>query len=514
MPESPRVDELAALRDLVRKFVLEREWGRFHTPRNLASALCVKAAELLEPFQWLDTGKTSELDADQMARIRYEIADILMYVILLADNLDVDLFDAVSKKLDLNRAEYPVEAVPGARRFPATGRGDSPVAVPAQSERTPGVDNQAQGELDKAWEKLSQCTLNDSLMEDLYDLALEFERKRQPEKAESIFRYMAEFNPKFRDLEPRLDRAQAVFEKTVVFRGAQAQPEGAGVAANGAEHFTLGRYQIVKELGKGAMGIVYLGRDPKIGRMVAIKTKALEQEFEADDIEDVKQRFFREAESAGRLMHPNIVAIYDVGEGRNLAYIAMELLKGGDLTPYTNPSNLLPLDKVLSILGRVAEALAYAHNNGVVHRDIKPGNIMYEPDSDIVKVADFGIASITTSAKSEKGEVLGTPSYMSPEQIAGGTIDGRSDLFSLGAMLYQLASGHLPFRGGSLAQLMFNIASEPHEDVRSHNSQLPPCVATLVNKALAKDPGQRYQNGEQMAKALGLCRRSIAVFTK
>ena len=172
----------------------------------------------------------------------------------------------------------------------------------------------------------------------------------------------------------------------------------------------LGRYQIEKELGKGAMGVVYLGKDPKIGRVVAIKTMALSQEFEADELAEVKERFFREAETAGRLNHPNIVTIYDAGEEHDLAYIAMEFLKGKDLVPYTKPGNLLPLDQVFAIVARVADALGYAHEQNVVHRDIKPANIMYEPETDSVKVTDFGIARITDSSKTKTGMVLGTPS--------------------------------------------------------------------------------------------------------
>jgi len=174
---------------------------------------------------------------------------------------------------------------------------------------------------------------------------------------------------------------------------------------------------------------------------------ALSQEFEADELQEVKERFFREAETAGRLNHPNIVTIFDAGEEHDLAFIAMEFLKGKDLAPYIKPDNLLPLPKVLSIIQRVADALSYAHTNNVVHRDIKPANIMYELESDTVKVTDFGIARITDSSKTKTGMVLGTPSYMSPEQLAGKKIAGHSDLFSLGVTLYQMASGHLPFTG-------------------------------------------------------------------
>ena len=159
----------------------------------------------------------------------------------------------------------------------------------------------------------------------------------------------------------------------------------------------------------------------------------------------------------------------------------------------------------MSIVARVAEALGYAHQQNVVHRDIKPANIMYEPESDTPKVTDFGIARVTDSSKTKTGMVLGTPSYMSPEQLAGKKVEGRSDLFSLGVTLYQMLSGSLPFTGDSMAQLMFKIANEPHADIRTVNPALPTCVAAVINKSLAKDPDQRYQTGEQMAKAIRLC---------
>ncbi len=401
------------------------------------------------------------------------------------------------------------------KRFLVTERGkEKSDAESAESNRMLGIAYQAQGQLDLAWDKFRQCPLNDPVMENLYALALDFERKRQFNKAESVFQYMAEFNPKFRDLEQRLTRAKALSE-TVILGGAQGHPGGTMMLAGGGmEKPMLGRYQIEKELGKGAMGVVYLGKDPKIGRVVAIKTMALSQEFEGDELVEVKERFFREAETAGRLTHPNIVTIYDAGEEHDLAYIAMEFLKGRDLAPFTKPDALLPLPQVLSIVARVAEALGYAHLQNVVHRDIKPANIMYEPESDTPKVTDFGIARVTDSSKTKTGMVLGTPSYMSPEQLAGKKVEGRSDLFSLGVMLYQMLSGSLPFQGESMAQLMFKIANEPHLDIRKLKPDLPACVAAITNKALAKDPDQRYQNGEQMAKAIRLCLGTLAAKPK
>ena len=392
------------------------------------------------------------------------------------------------------------------KRYMVTERGKEKSDIEsAQSNRMLGLAYQGQGQLDTAFDCFRKLPLDDGVLDLLYNLALDFERKRQFNKAESVFRYMADYNPKFRDLESRLNRAKAMSE-TVILGGGGGHPGGTVIMpGGGVEKPMLGRYEVEKELGKGAMGVVYQGKDPKIGRVVAIKTMALSQEFEADELKDVKERFFREAETAGRLTHPNIVTIYDAGEEHDLAYIAMEFLKGKDLTPYNKPDKLLPLGRAISIIARVADALAYAHKNNVVHRDIKPANIMYEPESDSVKVTDFGIARITDSSKTKTGMVLGTPSYMSPEQLAGQKIEGRSDLFSLGVTLYQLSCGKLPFTGESMAQLMYKIANEQHADVRTHNAALPESLSAVVNKALAKDPDQRYQDGEQMAKALRQC---------
>ena len=264
----------------------------------------------------------------------------------------------------------------------------------------------------------------------------------------------------------------------------------------------LGRYRLEKELGKGAMGVVYQGRDPKIGRVVAIKTLALSQEFEGEELEEVRGRFFREAETAGRLQHQNIVTIFDAGEEHDLAYIAMEFLQGSDLAGHCKEGGLLPAARVLSIAARVAEALAYAHRQHVVHRDIKPANIMYEPDSDTVKVTDFGIARITDASRTRTGLVLGTPSYMSPEQLAGRKVDGRADLWSLGVTLYQMLTGALPFRGESMAQLMYRIANDDAPDLRLLRQDLPHRLAQVVARALARKPDLRYQDGDAFARDL------------
>jgi eukaryotic-like serine/threonine-protein kinase len=402
------------------------------------------------------------------------------------------------------------------KRFLVTERGKEKAdEASAESNRMLGLAFQQQGQLDMAFDKFRKAPLGDEVMENIYSLALDFERRRQFNKAESCFRYMAEYNPKFRDIEERMNRAKSLSE-TIILGGSTAARTNAGTlimqGGAGAEKPMLGRYQVEKELGKGAMGVVYGGKDPKIGRIVAIKTMALGAEFEAEELTEAKERFFREAETAGRLNHPNIVTIFDAGEEHDLCYIAMEYLKGKDLLPYTKQPNLFPPDKVLHIVERVADALSYAHTMGVVHRDIKPANIMYEPESDTVKVTDFGIARITDSSKTKTGMVLGTPSYMSPEQLAGRKIDGRSDIFSLGVTLYQMLSGRLPFEGESMTQLMFAIANAPHPPIREYNPALPEWVDALIERALAKDfEKERFQTGAEFAEAIRQARKAGAV---
>jgi serine/threonine-protein kinase len=372
----------------------------------------------------------------------------------------------------------------------------------AETNRMMGLALQGQGQLDASFDRFRRVPMSDALMDNLYNLALDFERKRQFNKAQAVYEHMAAWNKGFKDLGAKLNRAKNLSE-TVILGGGGSHPGGTMLLDGGAvEKPMLGRYQVEKELGKGAMGVVYLGKDPKIGRVVAIKTMALSQEFEGDELTDARERFFREAETAGRLQHQNIVTIFDAGEEHDLAYIAMEFLKGKDLVDFCRSGQLLPMPKVLSIVARVAEALAYAHRQNVVHRDIKPANIMYELESDTVKVTDFGIARITDSSKTKTGLVLGTPSFMSPEQIAGKKVDGRSDLYSLGVMLFQMLAGVLPFRGDSMAELMYKIANEEAPDIRIVRAEIPDRLANVVALSLSKRSETRYQDGDQFAADL------------
>lgn len=274
---------------------------------------------------------------------------------------------------------------------------------------------------------------------------------------------------------------------------------------SGGMHKTLGTFEVTRELGRGSMGVVYLGKDPASGRDVAIKTMTLANEFNANALEDAKERFMREAKILTWLDHPDIVTIYDVGEEHGLAYIAMEFLKGVELTEHTKPDTLLPLSKTLEIIARSADALAYAHEQNIVHRDIKPGNIMYDASNNAVKVTDFGISRLTNLSATRAGVVLGTPLYMSPEQVMGKHIDGQSDIFSLGSTLYQMVCGQLPFSGDSEFDVMYKVAKDPHTDILSVKPDVPACVCAIINKALEKEMENRFQSGTEMADAIRLC---------
>ena len=384
----------------------------------------------------------------------------------------------------------------------------------ADAERMMALALHGRGELLQAFERFKLLPTSDALKENLYHLGKDFERKKDFALAKKVFKHLVHRDAEYKDARARYRHA-----KTHLLAQAGISPgHGAGSSfGEGASSLpasvqeTLPRqkasgafahYELKHELGKGAMGVVYQGRDLRSGRMVAIKTLALHQEFEGAALVDARERFFKEAEAAGRLEHPNIVTIDGSGEAQGLAYIAMEFVAGTDLTAFTQPPHLLPVAQVLAIGARVASALDYAHAHHVVHRDVKPANIMWDPATDTVKVMDFGVARITDASKTRTGIVLGTPSFMSPEQLCGAKVDGRTDLYALGVTLFQLLTGALPLRAESMPELMHKIVHVPAPDVRTLRPDLPEAVATLVAKALNKRPEDRYQTGAQLAQAL------------
>ena len=263
----------------------------------------------------------------------------------------------------------------------------------------------------------------------------------------------------------------------------------------------LGRFEILREIGKGAMGQVFLASDPKIQRQVAIKTIVLPPGTSAEEAQETSQRFLREAQAAGKLLHPNIVTIFDVGEDAGVSFIAMEYIEGETLEKYTKPQTLLPLTRVFDLVSQAAAALDYAHEHTVIHRDIKPANLMVLKDGTL-KVTDFGLAKNPSANLTQAGVLLGTPSYMSPEQIQGSDLDGRSDLFSLGVVLYELMTGARPFEGESISTIIYRVMYEDPRPPAALNSALPPDVNVVLERALAKNPEERYASGAELVSDL------------
>jgi hypothetical protein len=365
-----------------------------------------------------------------------------------------------------------------------------------------------------------------TVLGDLYALGTQLEQRGRITQATAVYRHLARIDPAYGDVSGRLKRlmdfdrnrpkpvaAEAPSPAPVVVppdvAAVSPTPATTQPPSPGHELQRLGRYQLEREIGRGAMGIVYLGRDTAINRLVAIKAIPLASEFSDGELVEARARFFREAETAGRLNHPNIVTIYDVGEERGLAYIAMEYLKGRHLSEYATANNLLEPRKVLEVIGRTADALGFAHKQQVVHRDIKPANLMFDASADVLKITDFGIARLSGAGSTRTGIVLGTPSFMSPEQLEGRTVTGHSDLFSLGVSLFQMLTGHLPFTADSMTGLMQQIAEAPHPPLRAYRPDLPECVEKVIDRALAKTPEARFDSGAQMAAALEDCMARI-----
>jgi serine/threonine-protein kinase len=371
-----------------------------------------------------------------------------------------------------------------------------------ETNRLLGLSFQSQGLLDLAFDKFKKLPLDEESRDLMYNLGLEYERKRLINKALDVYDHINKGGG-YRDLDDRIPRLRESDKASTLGSHAAAREGNVLSEAGGEARSHVGRFEVLGELGKGSMGLVYKARDPKINRLLAIKTIRFSDEFEEDVIQEIKGRFFTEAEIAGQLSHPSIVTIYDVGDDGDLTYMAMEYLEGKDLDKFVSKKTLLPLPKALDLVSRVAEALAFAHEASVIHRDIKPANIMLL-DSGGVKVTDFGIAKAISSSRTRTGVILGTPNYMSPEQIMGQKIDHRSDIFSLGVLFYQLLTGELPFRGENLSNLLYQITQVRHPSVREINPKIPKACEQIIDKALTKNPDNRFQSAAEMAKLLKL----------
>ncbi|MGH9365134.1 MAG: serine/threonine protein kinase, partial [Thermoanaerobaculia bacterium] len=266
----------------------------------------------------------------------------------------------------------------------------------------------------------------------------------------------------------------------------------------------LGRYEVVSELGKGAMGVVYLAKDPVIGRLVAIKTIRMSSKGDDDtEVREFKERFVREAQTAGILSHPNIVTVHDIGEDveTGTSFIAMEYIEGKNLKSMLAEKSKFTYDQIADTIAQVAEALDYAHRKGIIHRDVKPANIIITTDGK-VKITDFGIAKIASSNLTSSGQFLGTPNYMSPEQVSGAPVDGRSDIFSLGVVLYELLTKRKPFLGDNLTAISYKIVHEDFTPPAELLAEVPSDFNAIVARAMAKDPWNRYRRGKDFGLAL------------
>ncbi len=339
----------------------------------------------------------------------------------------------------------------------------------------------------------------------LYNIAMQHGRNRDFARAERVLRYIASVDPGYRDVAQKLEKISGPVGVAVTSPDPGHRPPARSPAAGGR----LGRYQLEGVIGRGAMATVYLGLDPTINRRVAIKTLPLADEFADSDLREARSQFLREAESAGRLNHPYIITIYDAGEDHGIAYLAMEYFDGKPLSYYSQNGRLLDPTAVVELMARAADALHYAHGQRVVHRDVKPANLLYHRVSDTLKLTDFGIARLTDTARTKTGIILGTPSYMSPEQLSGTTVTGQTDLYSLGATMYHLLAGAPPFLADSIPGLMEKIVTQQHRPIRDLRDDVPPGVDEVLDRALAKRPSDRFPDGRSMALALRDCCSSV-----
>jgi tRNA A-37 threonylcarbamoyl transferase component Bud32 len=347
-----------------------------------------------------------------------------------------------------------------------------------------GSDFLAAGRLEPAFAEFRRCNPSETVASVMYKLSLAFEQQAKPERAEAVLEWMK-----------RTQSGSPKSDDTLSAKKLSGAPQ------------RLGRYVIEKRIGRGAMGAVYLAKDPRINRAIALKAIPIEKEFEDEELKEARLRFYREAESAGRLTHPNIITVFDAGEEKGLAYIAMEYVPGIPLRSFTDPKKLLAPKRALELAAMTAEALDYAHNQGVIHRDIKPANLLYNPKEGSLKISDFGVARMTDNNSTKTGIVLGTPMYMSPEQLSAENLTGLSDLFSLGVTLYELLVGEVPFRATNIAVLMTKITTEDPAPVSSRRAGIPPSVDAVLAKAMAKRPSDRFSCGAEMAIALRNCAR-------
>ena len=366
---------------------------------------------------------------------------------------------------------------------------DLPAHRAASGGQPPVTDD---GDIERAWQNIRDLPADRSTIDLLCDFGDTLESSGYLDLAAEVFHRAAQVDVRHRNVGRRL----IAVSRSCDDRDSIANDDDYGMPAS------LSRYQILEPMGRGSNGTVYLATDPAINRLVALKVLNLHAGYGDEEVDEGLERFQREASSAGRLKHPNIVTIFDIGEADSLAFIAMEYLKGRPLSHFATAQTLLPAKLVLEIGADIADALDYAHRQNVIHRDIKPGNIMYDAVAGAATITDFGIARLIDVSRTRTGIVLGTPSFMAPEQLEGKNVNRHTDLFALGVTLYELLTGRLPFLGASMTNLMFVIANEPHTPVATLRPDLPSSLNAVFDLALAKSPDNRFASGADMAAAL------------
>ena len=393
--------------------------------------------------------------------------------------------------------------------------GRQPSEASDRSTTRGGIAGSHTQELDLGFSVLRQQPTTERTKQQLYDLAMEHGKKKDYAKAERVFRHIAARDPGYRDVAEKLERLSGArgLVRAPSQPGPAAPAPAPAAAAVSPVRRTLGRYELERIIGRGAMATVYLGRDPTINRRVAIKTLPLAEEFAENDLATARSHFLREAESAGRLNHQYIISIHDAGEDDRIAYLAMEYFEGKPLSYYAQLGRLLPPRVVFELMARAAEALHYAHSQNVVHRDVKPANLMYDMTSDRLKLTDFGIARLTDASRTRTGIILGTPSYMSPEQLSASKVTGQTDIYSLGVTMYHLLTGAPPFQADSIPRLMDKIVHHKHRSISDIRDDVPGCADAILARALAKNPDDRYESGKAMALALRECCSTFAADT-
>ena len=459
--------QLVTPSEIIATLLADVETGQtIHTPAG------IKAMEYLIPAMLAIVAVLFLPD-----RNRREIAILTLIVTAVALLLEMAILFGLQVRIDLGR---PMFIFIGVAMLSAWLVAD-PRKASGDSFRK-GADFLAAGRLEPAFAEFRRCSPSETVSAVMYKLSLAFEQQAKPERAEAVLEWMKRTQGSLVDANETLLESGNAPEK-------------------------LGRYVIERRIGRGAMGAVYLAKDPRINRAIALKVIPIEKEFEDDELREARLRFYREAESAGRLTHPNIITVFDAGEDKGLAYIAMEFVPGIPLRDFTDPKRLLAPKRALELAAATADGLDYAHNQGVIHRDIKPANLLYNPKDSSVKISDFGVARMTDNNKTKTGIVLGTPMYMSPEQLGAEDLTGLSDLFSLGVTLYELLVGEVPFNASNIAVLMTKITTEDPTPVSSRRGGIVTSVDAVLAKALAKRPQDRFSCGAEMAIALRNCAR-------